>query len=92
MLKSKFAISSLIIIFVTVFVNIYGSILCTSKVKSVVALEKTINSVDGTILVEKAKQAEQFSLNQLVNQANAFGFSEPALVVYASTNKKVATK
>lgn len=92
MRKSRFLISSLIIIFVTVFLNIYGSIFCNIKVKSVVALEKKINTVDGNILMEKAKQAEQYSLNQLVNQANIFGFKEPSLVVYASTNKKVATK
>lgn len=56
------------------------------------ALEKKISVVDGNILMEKAKQAEQYSLNQLVTQADTFGFKEPTLVVYASTNKKVATK
>lgn len=55
-------------------------------------MEKGINSVDGSILMEKAKQAEQSSLNQLVSQADTYGFKETTLVVYASTNKKVATK
>ncbi|OGM77268.1 hypothetical protein A2188_02455 [Candidatus Woesebacteria bacterium RIFOXYA1_FULL_43_9] len=92
MTKNNFLICFLILVFATVFVNISGSIFCSSKIKSVVALEKGINSVDGSILMEKAKQAEQSSLNQLVSQADTYGFKETTLVVYASTNKKVATK
>jgi len=92
MKKSKFAVCSLVLILATIFLNIFGNIFCSAKVKSVVALEKKIYSTDGAILVEKARQAEQISLNQLINQADTFGFKEPTLVVYASLNKKVAVK
>lgn len=90
MQKDKFFTYSLTIVMLSALLNIVGSLVCSAKTKNIVGLEKNISLVEGDVLVQKAKQAEQYSLNQLVDQANLFGFSEPSLVVYASSNKKVA--
>ena len=73
------------------FLNIYGGIICSQKTREVIAFEKEITSLENQIQSEKTKQVEIGSIGQLLNQASNQGFSEPLVIVYADSFKKVAS-